>query len=441
MSRPLVVAGALCCAGCITSVRPLSDDFSDETPARALGLTLDRLEQAYSFTAWKRRDWPEVRSRLGARMDAASGRAAQDAVWRDLLLELPDGHAALWNDEPTRDPCPEADGTLGVVFAEVEDGGLVVVEAQAGTGPRAGDRLVSLGGLFPEDALDAAPLRCSPLGLATHARRRAVRVRLLGRAPVGAAVGLELERDGAAVSLLLDALEDGPDIAAGLGLSPAEDRVSWEMVRPGVGYLALGWEETFFSEEGLRRGLRALHADGARALVLDLRDNDGGTDQTAANIAGSFTDRPWFYETITMYDRRSEGQVEISEVWVEPQELRWDLPVAVLINGNTVSSGEGLAMMLARFPGVDVVGFEGTAASFGSAGSTTQVPGGWALSWPAGRSLDADGRIQLDSDDSLTGGVQPTVRVPWTAENRIADAERPVYFLVDWAIEHVLEAP
>lgn len=441
MSRPLAVGVALCCAGCITSVRPLSDDFSDETPARALDLTLDRLVEAYSFTGWKRRDWAAVRAELVPRMEAAGTQAEQDAVWRDLLLELPDGHAGLWNDDPARDACPEADGGLGLRFAELEDGALIVVSAEDGTGARVGDVLVSRDGLDPEAALAAAPLRCSPLGLATHERRRAVRVRLLGRAPIGQDVAVSLDRDGAAVDLTLPGRDDGPDIRAHLGLSAAEERVRWRMVGDDVGYVALGWEDTVLSEEGLRRGLRDLHRQGARALVLDLRDNDGGTDQTAANIAGTFTDRSWFYETITMYDRRSAGQVEISEVWVEPQELHWDLPVVALINGNTVSSGEGIAMMLARFPHVAVVGFEGTAASFGSAGSTTTLPGGWALDWPAGRSLDRDGVIQLDSDHTLEGGVQPTVRVPWTAENRIGDAAEPEAFLIDWAIDNVLEAP
>jgi carboxyl-terminal processing protease len=122
-------------------------------------------------------------------------------------------------------------------------------------------------------------------------------------------------------------------------------------------------------------------------------------------------------------------------VWVEPQEVRWTLPVVALINGNTVSSGEGIAMMLARFDGVEVVGFEGTAASFGSSGSTAKLPHGWELTWPAGRSLDDDGVIQLDSDHTLEGGVSPTLRIPWTAANRIAWAEDPEGFEIDYAID------
>ena len=109
-------------AGCVLSVRPLADDFSDLSPPDALSASLDRLEGAYSFTDWKALDWASIRDDLTAQMDAAETDAEVDAVFRRLLLTLPDGHAALWNDDVARDPCPEADGALGVDLAETDDG-------------------------------------------------------------------------------------------------------------------------------------------------------------------------------------------------------------------------------------------------------------------------------------------------------------------------------
>lgn len=430
----------LLCSGCVTTVLPLSDDVSDEGWVEALDLTVDRLDEAYAFTAWKGIDWDDVRDRLGADMAAAQDAGdvdAYDRVLRDLVLALPDGHVLLWNDDDARNVCPEASGALGVRFADTDADGLVVVDG--GDALVAGDRLVTWGGLSPEDALAARPLHCFPTGLATAARRRDARVHLLGRAPVGETVEVVLTRDGAPVAVSLTARRDGTDVRAHLGIPLPEERLDHRRIGD-VGVITIGWEETLLTELGFRDALRSLWRDGARRLVLDLRGNDGGTDQTAAAIVGSFTDRTWFYETITMYDRQIDGQAPISEVWVTPQPVRWDLPVAVLIDARTVSSGEGMAMMLARFPDVDVVGFEGTAASFGSSGSTTRLPEGWTLTWPAGRSLDRRGRIQLDSDATLDGGVHPTVRIPWTVDNRVAQADDPEGFAIDWAITHVLDA-
>jgi hypothetical protein len=42
------------------------------------------------------------------------------------------------------------------------------------------------------------------------------------------------------------------------------------------------------------------------------------------------------------------------------------------------------------------------------------LPHGYTVHYPIGRSLDANYRIQLDSDEDLRGGVTPDVRVPWT---------------------------
>ena len=437
VARASIVLCGVALTGCISRLFPIRDDFSDETPRKALNLTIDRMEEAYSFTRWKRLDWDDIRARLDAEMAAAETADDEDRVFGMLVAELPDGHVYIENDQQSRELCPEATHSLGMQVGWTDEDELVVVAVDAG-GPAAQaglevrDVLDSIDGLDPADALLDAPMHCSPLGLATPERRRHVALRLMSR--VGAGEARALTVAGSEATIELTGVSDIRDPHAVLGLSAAEERVSARMWSPGVGYVALGWEDTVLSERAFRREVRRLWEDGARRLVVDLRNNDGGTDYTAANIAGTFTDREWFYETVTMYDHHTGQQAEVSEVWVEPQTLYWDLPVVALINGNTVSSGEGIAMMLRRFPGVEVVGFEGTAASFGSAGSTTKLPGGWTLSWPAGRSLDRQGRIQLDSDHTGTGGVTPTIRVPSTVDNLVAEAEDPVGFLVDEAL-------
>lgn len=429
--------------GCILSVRPLSDDFSDASPADALRLTIDRMEDVYSFTDWKGLDWQAIHADLAAALSEGDDPEALGRVLGKLVAAIPDGHVLLSNDDPAREKCPEAAGTLGITLSDTDEGALIIAAtdpAAKAAGVAVGDVVTAWDGLDIEAAIESAPIHCYPVGLATQERRRSARIRLLGRAPLDVPISLDLSRSGAALTATLAATDDGDDIRAHLLLTPPGERVAWELLADDVGYIRLGWEETSLSEQAFFRAVSSLWDDGARRLIVDLRDNDGGTDQAAANIVGVFTDREWFYETITMYDRRTESQAVISEVHIVPQEVYWDLPVVALINGDTVSSGEGIAMMLARL-GVEIVGFEGTAASFGSTGSTTRLPDGWSLTWPAGRSLDIDGIIQLDSDDTLSGGVQPTHRIPWTADNRIAHAADPDGFILDYTIETVLGVP
>lgn len=409
--------------GCVLSVRPLSQDYRDLPPDAAVDAALDTLSQLYSLSAHKELDWPAISEQVRGQPDLA-------ASLRHLTVAMPDGHVLLEHPDPDVLLCEELAGEVGLRFSDSEQG--VIVVASEREDVAVGDRLLGWQGLEIDAALAQQALHCFPLGLATQDKRDAGRVRLLSTAEVGGERVFDLEGDRGPYTVRAVAQAHGLDAHSLLDLRAAEVMVAHRMLTPEIGYLAIGWEESVLSERRVRSAMRDLYRDGARALVLDLRDNDGGTDLAAANIVGLFTEEAFFYETITMYDRRSGGQVVISEVWVEPQELYWDLPVVALVNGNTVSSGEGIAMGLQSL-GVPVMGFSGTAASFGSTGSTTQFPEGWSLTWPAGLSLDAAGEIQLDSDASLQGGVAPDLPIPWTVDNRIAFAQDPQGFEIGQA--------
>ena len=430
MSPSRAVAVALFCClflvfgGC--AVLPPTDDFSDLPLPDALDASLTRLEAAYAFTEHKQLDWAAARDELMPLARAAVTQAERDEVVRRLVLVLPDAHVLLFNeDDPARDLCAPLQATLGVTFSDLDDGSVIVAGVAAGgpgeaAGLLAGDVVTSLGGLSVEQAIAATPLWCHPVGTATPERRRQVRVRMLGRTAHDAVVPVEVLRDGEVAWVEVVAEPDALSVQQALRIEPPETLLERRMLTENVGYVRIGWEAQLLVEVRLQAALLWLEREGATSLVLDLRGNDGGMERTAANIAGYFTDDTQFYETVTFYDNRTGGQRVMSEVWVQPQEVRWRYPVEVLVSAETVSSGEGTAMLLSRLDGVELMGFEGTAASFGSTGSALLLPEGWRFDYPGGRSLDVNGEVQLDSDADGVGGVLPDVRVPWTPETRMA---------------------
>lgn len=414
--RPLPLL--LLTSGC--TVIPATLDISDEPLDQAVALSLDRLEATYAFTEHKQLDWDQARDELLPLAEAAMDEEEADEVLRHLVPHLPDAHVRLYNDDPTRDLCPGARATHGLTLSDLDDGRVIVVRADADSGLEPGDEVLAWGGLSVDQARDEVPLHCFPVGMATRERVAQVQLRLLTRAALDEEVEVRVLRDGVEHGLILEArpADDAEDVQAALGVGLPPVHADHGVLPEGFGYVYLGWEEVWITEHRFQRALAAL--SDTPGLVVDLRANDGGMERTAANVAGYFATELDFYETVTFLDNRSGQQVVMSEVWLEPQELYWGRPVAVLVDADTVSSGEGLAMLLSRQPQVRLFGFEGTAASFGSTGSTLLLPGGWRLEYPGGRSLDAQGEIQLDSDASMEGGVHPDLRVPWTEETRLA---------------------
>jgi carboxyl-terminal processing protease len=97
----------------------------------------------------------------------------------------------------------------------------------------------------------------------------------------------------------------------------------------------------------LEDALEQLNSKHARALVLDLRDCSGGLMNAALGSADMFVDKG---KLLTVVQR---GE---NTVYQAKRGTRWRKPVVVLINDQTVSSGEILAGALKDSAGARLVG-------------------------------------------------------------------------------------
>ena len=82
--------------------------------------------------------------------------------------------------------------------------------------------------------------------------------------------------------------------------------------------------------------LKNVLASGAKGIVLDLRDNPGGVLDSAVIVASQF-----LKDGIVLYALDSNGKKETLDV--KPGGLATDLPLAVLVNGNSASASEVVA--------------------------------------------------------------------------------------------------
>ncbi len=136
-------------------------------------------------------------------------------------------------------------------------------------------------------------------------------------------------------------------------VQPDGKRVFRLETEPDIAYVRL----TTFSDrsvEEMRKALKQIAQEKARFLVLDLRGNSGGYVAVSAAIAGFFLHAQSDHEAIVS-TRRRDGKT-IHTYFVQKNSQICQLPMAVLIDGDTASAAEILAAALQDYNRAVIVG-------------------------------------------------------------------------------------
>lgn len=141
-------------------------------------------------------------------------------------------------------------------------------------------------------------------------------------------------------------------------------------------------------------------AEGARAMILDLRDNGGGGVQCAA-VGSAFVDYS-IVQTGPEGDRRvltvtpgavrvvTDGSDQVEELVLE-RPTRWDGPLTILVNDNTGSCSEAVAIQAALAGRARIVG-EPTVGVGNNVVMTYPVEAGWRLVMTVAYSTTPEGK-------------------------------------------------
>jgi carboxyl-terminal processing protease len=219
---------------------------------------------------------------------------------------------------------------------------------------------------------------------------------------------------------------DGPErtvsiVRADVPVQP----VSWTIV-PGT-TTALFRLEQFSSgaADEMVSTLKAARAAGADRVVLDMRGNPGGYVNEAVGVASQFLTKGLVY-----VERNAQGQT--TDHAVSPGGVATDIPLVVVVDGNTASSAEIVSGALQDAGRAKVVGETtfGTGTVLGefdlSDGSALRVG---TVEWltPSGRRIWHEG-IAPDVPAALPSDVQPLSpedvgRLTAAAVGRIDDSQ------------------
>lgn len=282
-------------------------------------------------------------------------------------------------------------GGIGAVVGTVEDQ-IVVVEAFPGSpaslaGIRAGDRIVAIEGESTSGLTVAdAVLRI--------------------RGEKGTAVTLTIMHHGESEPIDLELVRGDIKITT----------VNWEPLADGIAYVRI----THFSESTrseLTSALTELRDQGSKAIVLDLRANPGGLLDSAVDVASQFLE-----DGVVVWEGLGDDQWREWEV--RPDGLATDLPLAVLVDGQSASGSEVVTGALQDHERAVVIG-EKTFGK-GSVNLMRELSDGSSLYITHARWLTPD-RNLIEGE-----GITPDQVVPMTPEQKLQGIDPQLDRAVDY---------
>ncbi len=395
-----------------TPVPPTAPPSLDAAARRAaIDFVWTTVKERYYDPGLNGVDWAAARARWEPRALAA----AEDEAFWDFLDhmagELRDAHTRVESPRRAERIARHESVGPGFVFAPVKDALAVTAvfpDSDAHwAGVRPGMTLVEVEG-EPADAAYARALAESRESSTARAKHRAAMRRILAGDP------------GTRLSLAF-ARSDGTRFAATLERRrfASPPRVAHRVLPSGFGYVRLtGWDHAV--QDGMVAAIRAL-AD-APGMVIDLRDNPGGSALMVRNVAAHFfAGEVEFGRAIT----RDGRPITLAFDWIEVIKLRQALeglgtyrkPVAVLVNAGSASGSELFAGLLQSQGRATVVGQTtcGCLLAFmGYAG----VPGGGRLAYSEVGFAFPDGR-RIERT-----GVVPDLPVPLTVADLLVSRDR-----------------
>lgn len=188
------------------------------------------------------------------------------------------------------------------------------------------------------------------------------------------------------------------------------DTVEYQMLEGQIGYLQLTAFE-LVSPEQFASALADLRSQGMKGLVLDLRNNGGGDLTSVVDIGNQILPKG-----VILTVRYNDNETEVYE---SDGEHAMDIPMVVLVNGNTASAAEVLSGAAKDYGIATIVGTQ----TFGKGIVQTLFP---LSDGSAVKMTVAD--YYLPSGNSIHGiGVEPDVAVELDdsgEDNQLAEALR-----------------
>ncbi len=169
--------------------------------------------------------------------------------------------------------------------------------------------------------------------------------------------------------------------------------------------------------------IEEMKSEGKNHIILDMRDNAGGSGEMVKAIASVFMPvGEHYYCTDALWSNAEGGYVtdengrfiKHKDNYITGEDL-WDGKLTIIVNHNSVSAADHFVLVMQGMPDVSIIGFT---ESNGSAQGTGVVAfdNNSMLSFSGSLLLDENGDVSVDSGTDYESGNEVDVIVPFDEE-------------------------
>jgi C-terminal processing protease CtpA/Prc len=407
-------------------------DFSQMSYTEAFDAMIDLMRREYAFTEFKHIDWDQKITEFRPRFEKAEVERDSQAyrlALRDFAWSVPDGHISGPIDR--NQFIQETSGGLGMAIRDVDDGRVLVnFVLRDGPADQVGIRLraeiVKINDQPVDDVISATVPWTSPFSNETS--RRLEQLSFAIRFPVDTRVSVTFKNPGdtAPTTVTLTTVAEWASLsfaAARTNLTGTELPVEYTIFSNGYGYVKI---YSFFDNELLtaqlwERMIQTMNDHNVAGLIVDMRQNSGGSGFLANQMAGYFFDEQVDVGNTGFYAKDIDAfffDPQTEQYMYPPAEnLRYHGPLAVLVGPECASACEFFSYDLTLQGRATVIGQYPT-AGLGGGVDQFAMPEGVFFQYTKGRAVDAQGNIHIEGS-----GVVPTVRVPVTEETLFSKSD------------------
>jgi C-terminal processing protease CtpA/Prc len=410
-------------------------DFSDLSYSEAFQKLLETVRSDYAFNgiSGKQPDWDRLAADLTPRVEAAEKNHDPMAFYlalNDFVLAFKDGHVGLDGGEAqSEDYTRVAGGGYGFALRELDDGTVMVVYVledgpAAAAGIKVGDEVTGFNGEKIGDAISKVQPLSGPFS--TSFAERYQQVRFLLRAPLETEAKITFQTPGKASTartVTLKAIDERNSFtftSIYKSSDPSAPPVESVMLTEDIGYVRVNSNDDDLNliVRLFERALKTFEKNGVKGLIIDMRQNSGGSP---LGLAGFLTDQIiplGQLEYFSSKDGKFEPDGPREKVYPMQNQYHFE-KMALLVDQACFSACEIEAYSFSQVPGMMVFGQYPTAGVEAEvARGQFKLPEGMSLQVPTGRFTLPDGSLFLEGV-----GVEPTVRVPVDAETVLSDQD------------------